>query len=583
MTRNVSLLDPAGDAMPDLSRGRTMRSTLDDVLRVADQPEVRASIVHLLTHLLQVDTTVGPDLERVRLQEEQALDLIAQAAELFLGTSSGVERVAIDPAIEADPYYTPVHYTKTPERPEGLGAADAYRERCNLVVRVQGQGRGTLAFNAHVDVVAPFIPPRVEGDIVFGRGACDDKGQCVAMLLAIYLIEHARWMCDRIPLADLLFQFAIDEEPGGNGSLSLALDRRFAFDTLVVLEATKLAVHPGNRGAVWYRLELDGAAAPGIGLVGLAAAIVLGLEREGAAIKAESTHPLFPHRPVQTCHGILGPWGKHPSAVNDHVEVAIAGDGTPDAAQVTRVVDRAIADYCAAYGDKTKEADPETGRPEVDHHYDLSVAGSAAHLVLHGKAGHMGAILRCDNAITKAAYAVRALETEPGLQTRSFSLAPHDSAEPARMLVMEGGQGFLPTHSLAEVTQRLTSAAAAAADAHCRERGASCGAGLVKMTFDKLHNDAFARDPNRPAVRAFVEACRSVGIAIVEPLRGWDVSCDARIFAREYPASDIITFGAGALEHAHSEKEQVRVGDLVAVAKAVARFALTFDPTALAV
>jgi len=550
-----------------------MAPTLDDVLRVADEEGVRKSFVRLLVHLLQVDTTVGPDLARVREREERALGLCAQAAETFLGTSRGIERVPISPAIESHPYYTPAHYTRTPERPEGLDARGTYEGRGNLVVRVPGRGRGTLAFNAHVDVVAPYIEPRVDGGVVYGRGACDDKGQCAAMLLALHLVEHARWMCGLVPPAELLFEFVIDEEPGGNGSLSLSLDRRFAFDAMVVLEATSLAVHPGNRGAVWYRLELDGSAAPGLDLVGLAAAAVLALEREGAAIKAESDHPLFPHRPVQTCHGILGPWGKHPSAVNDHVELAFAFDG--DAARLKGIIEKAIAGYCADYGDKTKETDPETGRPKVDHHYDLAASGGSAHLVLHGKAGHMGAILRCDDAITKAAYVVRSLE-EAGVT--GFSLVPSRPAERPATLVLEGGQGFLPTHSLDEVTGRMRRAVAEAAEAYCRQHGAAFDPRLAAMTFDKLHNDAFARDPRSPAVRAFVDCVRAAGVAVEEPLLGWDVSCDARIFAREYPRSDIITFGAGALEHAHSAQEQVRMADVVSAAKAIARFALTYEP-----
>ncbi len=302
---------------------------------------------------------------------------------------------------------------------------------------------------------------------------------------------------------------------------------------------------------------------------------MLHLEAEGAAIKGESNHPLFPHRPVQTCHGIIGPWGKHPSAVNDHVELGFSFDG--DAAKLRAVVDEAVAAYCAAYGDKTKEPDPETGRPKVDHHYDLSVAGNRASLAFHGKAGHMGAILRCDDAITKAAFAIRALEAAGA---GAFSLG----GAPLTTLVLEGGQGFLPTHSLAEVTQRMRRAVAQAADAYCRKRGHSTfphekvECPLFSMTFDKLHNDAFARDPNSPGMRAFVASCRAVGIPVEEPLRGFDVSCDARVFAREYPDRDIITFGAGALEHAHSLQEQVRVADIVAAAKAIARFALTYEP-----
>ena len=39
------------------------------------------------------------------------------------------------------------------------------------------------------------------------------------------------------------------------------------------------------------------------------------MEKEGAAIRAESRHELFPQRPVQTCHGIIGPFGEHPSRI----------------------------------------------------------------------------------------------------------------------------------------------------------------------------------------------------------------------------------------------------------------------------
>jgi hypothetical protein len=197
----------------------------------------------------------------------------------------------------------------------------------------------------------------------------------------------------------------------------------------------------------------------------------------------------------------------------------------------------------------------------------------------------MGATPQCDNAITKAAFILDALEADPALRIANFGLGVPGSnpqsavPNPQSLLVLEGGQGFLPTHSLETVTQRMKSAVARGAAAYCRSHGVAYTPRLAKMTFDKLHNAAFARDPRRPAVRAFVEAAHAAGIPVREPLRGWDVSCDARIFAREYPESDILTFGAGALEHAHSANEQVRMDDVVAAAKALARFALTYAPT----
>ena len=48
-----------------------------------------------------------------------------------------------------------------------------------------------------------------------------------------------------------------------------------------------------------------------------------------------------------------------------------------------------------------------------------------------------------------------------------------------------------------------------------------------------------------------------------QPVRGWEVSCDARLFAGEHPGMRVITFGAGQLEHAHSDRERIQVVDLI--------------------
>jgi acetylornithine deacetylase/succinyl-diaminopimelate desuccinylase-like protein len=50
-----------------------------------------------------------------------------------------------------------------------------------------------------------------------------------------------------------------------------------------------------------------------------------------------------------------------------------------------------------------------------------------------------------------------------------------------------------------------------------------------------------------------------------ERLRGWDVSCDARLFARAVPRLSVITCGAGKLEFAHSDQERVSIPELFRV------------------
>lgn len=53
--------------------------------------------------------------------------------------------------------------------------------RSNLLGRAD---RPEVVFCTHLDTVPPFIPPRIQRGTVWGRGACDAKGQALAMLLA---------------------------------------------------------------------------------------------------------------------------------------------------------------------------------------------------------------------------------------------------------------------------------------------------------------------------------------------------------------------------------------------------------------
>jgi hypothetical protein len=69
----------------------------------------------------------------------------------------------------------------------------------------------------------------------------------------------------------------------------------------------------------------------------------------------------------------------------------------------------------------------------------------------------------------------------------------------------------------------------------------------IGVSFDKLHNAAFAGAPDSPAMADALAAARDAGIEDSGPVRGWDVSCDSRLFACEYPDLTVLTGGPGAL------------------------------------
>lgn len=113
-----------------------------------------------------------------------------------------------------------------------------------------------VLFSAHLDTVAPYVPPRREGEVLFGRGACDAKGQILAQLGAVrrLLAEGA---------GGLAWLGVVGEETdsaGARAALGLA-DRLGDLRALVNGEPTGLKLATGQRGAQHLRLTCTGRAA----------------------------------------------------------------------------------------------------------------------------------------------------------------------------------------------------------------------------------------------------------------------------------------------------------------------------------
>lgn len=503
-----------------------------------------------------------------------------------------LERRPINPGIQTHPNYSLLHFTKTSQRPQGLSPEETYANRCNLLYSVPGSGGGTgagqsVALNAHIDVVAPYFPPRVKGGTVYGRGACDDKGPLVGIVAALKVLSEVLARAGLKLSRNVLAMLVVEEETGGNGSLSLAVDRdlRKSYNSILVAECTGLKFHPANRGAVWYRADLN--APPGVPAFEMFAFVNEELEKEGAAIRAESRHPLFPQRPVQTCHGIIGPFGEHPSRICGEASFNIRFDRAPDPQTELLVGDclaAGLAGYVGLYGDKTRVTDPATGKPMVGRHYDLRQESDGFRVDVHGATGHMGAIRERDGAITKMAHLVRSLVCSRGkLEARANGRVCFELSAPAQggrqpsgsALVLEGGQGFIPTHGILEVMERLRQAAQRGAGNYLRRIGRpERGEDVLTVAYEKLHNVAFDGFPDSPTVRNAMAAAKACGFWKNQPILGWTVSCDARLFATEYPEMQVLTFGPGQLAFAHSDQEQINLDDIRAAAEFLALFLL---------
>lgn len=554
-----------------------MRECPDRIRAICDSRSFRDEITALLFKLVEIDTSPTADISAIRENEAECFRLIKGYLKNSPLQNAEITEEPINPEVEKHKAFTRPYYAAAEGAPDGLPLEQVYEGRRNLLCVLNGApgppGRNT-AVNAHIDVVAPFFPPRIEGGLLYGRGACDDKANVVIILGALRIIgmlsgENPAGLKNRITA-----MFVIDEETGGNGSLSIVLSEniRGSCDSILVMEACENNIHPANRGAVWFKLKLRKAEGtpPGISLPEAAAFAVLSMQDEGLKIKSESEHPLFPHRPVQTCNGILGPFGEHPSRICGKVSFAVKpGNGTIPPA-VKAAVAEGVRKFTEKFGDKTLIKDSSPGVPKVPRHYDFEERESGAVIHIHGSTGHMGAILENDDAILKWAYVMKTLA---GLKKQFPLEFEFPGFESSSELILEGGQGFIPTHAIEEVQERMKKAAARGVAEYLASRGEPGQSVIAETTFDKLHNDAFDGAPGSGTMLNALKSGKEAGI-IPENyvVRGWDVSCDARLFAElKIP---VVTSGVGSLREAHSNDEFVKIEELFPMIMFTALFLL---------
>ena len=195
--------------------------------------------IHLLLELIKLPSTRGNEKEIGRLLKRRIEDY-ADAAEY----------VALPDSLMNDPDYS-------------FKLDDfSYAGTANLRLKLKGQGNGkTLAFNTHLDVVPPTpgqenaFSPFIKDNKIFGRGACDAKGQVAVMWLLLKTLHDLQLR----PGGDISVDFVVEEECGGNGTLWVVRQGLQAGGA-VVFEPTGLQVANLIRGAVWFEVQTRGKA-----------------------------------------------------------------------------------------------------------------------------------------------------------------------------------------------------------------------------------------------------------------------------------------------------------------------------------
>jgi acetylornithine deacetylase len=205
-------------------------------------------------------------------------------------------------------------------------AVSAMHESLLLEIPGQTDQPGRL-FESHMDTVPAddwpdraFIP-RVEGDTVYGRGACDDKGCLAAMILAALDLLETK----TVPPRPVLFLAAGDEECGQTGIKYFRNTNRPVANAIFG-EPTNLVPVVQHRGTIRWDITVHGKSAhtsrPELGVNAILGMVevIQTLARCQEEARARYSSPLLPG-PGLTVTMIHG--GRTRNAVPDECTIAV--------------------------------------------------------------------------------------------------------------------------------------------------------------------------------------------------------------------------------------------------------------------
>jgi acetylornithine deacetylase len=179
---------------------------------------IQHPVVHLLTSLMQIISTSGLEHE-IGIFLEQHLQ----------GLGYTVDRIPISPN-------SPRH---------------------NVYAYLGTERKTRVLITAHMDTVPPHIPYTIDGDMIRGRGACDDLGPLAAQIMAAEELRREGKV--REEGGDIGLLFVVGEENGGHGMVA-ANDMGIRWEAGVFAEPTESKLAKGHKGQVAFEVIANGKA-----------------------------------------------------------------------------------------------------------------------------------------------------------------------------------------------------------------------------------------------------------------------------------------------------------------------------------
>jgi len=201
----------------------------DNIFRCREEAE------SMLFHLVSIPSISG-----------QEGDIQRELDRRFSSLEGETRLIPIKESLRSDPKFT-----------SGLDVPFADRPQTRYFWKGGGNGRSLIAC-AHVDVVGPgdwkeAFQPRVEGDLLYGRGSVDNKAAIVSIFLALKTLQAM----DVRLLGDVEVHLTNEEEVGMAGALAFVREG-FKADGVLVLEPTNHNINIAHRGCLQFTVHVEG-------------------------------------------------------------------------------------------------------------------------------------------------------------------------------------------------------------------------------------------------------------------------------------------------------------------------------------
>lgn len=206
--------------------------------------------VEKATWLREKMQTFLTELVAIRSYSNEELEACQYALEKFQEIPGVVvQKLEMDNRIQQDPLWCP-----------GPVGGNDYTGHFNLEVRWAGTGeQKPIYLNAHIDTVFAskgdenLLHPTVDGDTLYGLGACDDKGGIAVIYMVFWLLSLQG---KQLPF-DVVGHIVVEEEIGGNGALWVAR-HPVEGQAAIVMEPTDEMIQPAHRAGLWLKMECEG-------------------------------------------------------------------------------------------------------------------------------------------------------------------------------------------------------------------------------------------------------------------------------------------------------------------------------------